>query len=157
MWAALRRAASHGSSPAHRRPRNGSRRQHLTAVQHLAFLPMQSPTPYGSARMICLVSASMAQVMQLVVTSRASIFRREGKLSAQFPGKTNLCNDMTVASDGTIYVTNSLMPQILQLKPGGALEVWVWSFLTKISRRSRLTCGPWATRARKSSRVFVGA
>jgi hypothetical protein len=50
----------------------------------------------------------------------------EGKISAQLPGKTNLCNDMTVASDGTVYVTNSLTPQILQLKPGGkALEVWV--------------------------------
>jgi hypothetical protein len=49
---------------------------HLEAVHHLAFLPMQSPTPYGSARMICLVSASMAQVVQLVVTSRASIFRQ---------------------------------------------------------------------------------
>jgi hypothetical protein len=33
---------------------------------------------------------------------------------------------MTVASDGTVYVTNSLAPQILQLKPGGkTLEVWV--------------------------------
>ncbi len=50
----------------------------------------------------------------------------DGKLSAQFPGKTNLCNDMTVASDGTVYVTNSLAPQILQLKLGGkTLEVWV--------------------------------
>ena len=33
---------------------------------------------------------------------------------------------MTVASDGTVYVTNSLSPQILQLKPGRtALEVWL--------------------------------
>lgn len=50
----------------------------------------------------------------------------EGKISAQLPGKTNLCNDMTVASDGTVYVTNSFTPQILQLKPGKkTLEVWV--------------------------------
>ena len=50
----------------------------------------------------------------------------DGKISAQFPVKTNLCNDMTVPSDGTVYVTNSLAPQILQLKPGGkTLEVWV--------------------------------
>jgi streptogramin lyase len=41
----------------------------------------------------------------------------DGKISAQLPGKTNLCNDMTVASDGTVYVTNSLTPQILQWKP----------------------------------------
>jgi hypothetical protein len=40
----------------------------------------------------------------------------DGKISAQFPGNTNLCNDMTVASDGTVYVTNSLTPQILQLE-----------------------------------------
>jgi hypothetical protein len=33
-----------GSSPAHRKPRNGLRQRHLEAVQHLAFLPMQSPT-----------------------------------------------------------------------------------------------------------------
>jgi sugar lactone lactonase YvrE len=50
----------------------------------------------------------------------------DGKISAQLPGKTNLCNDMTVASDGTVYVTNSLTPQILGLKPGGkTLEIWV--------------------------------
>jgi streptogramin lyase len=50
----------------------------------------------------------------------------DGKINAPFPGKTNLCNDLTVASDGTVYVTNSLSPQILQLKPGRtALEVWV--------------------------------
>jgi len=50
----------------------------------------------------------------------------DGKISAQFPGKANICNDMTVASDGTVYVTNSLTPQILQLKPGRkALEVWL--------------------------------
>ncbi len=50
----------------------------------------------------------------------------DGKFSALFPGKTNLCNDMTVASDGTLYVTNSLTPQILQLKPGSkTLDVWV--------------------------------
>jgi streptogramin lyase len=34
----------------------------------------------------------------------------EGKTSVQLPGRTNLCNDMTVASDGTVYVTNSLHP-----------------------------------------------
>ena len=60
-----------------------------------------------------------------------------GKISAQFPGKTNLCNDMTVASDGTVYVTNSLAPQILQLKPGGkTLEVWVENKQTSTSIRS---------------------
>jgi hypothetical protein len=33
---------------------------------------------------------------------------------------------MTIASGGTVYVTNSLTPQILRLKPGGkTLEVWV--------------------------------
>jgi sugar lactone lactonase YvrE len=50
----------------------------------------------------------------------------DGKISVPLPGESNLCNDMTVASDGTVYVTNSLKPQILQLKPGAkALEVWV--------------------------------
>jgi sugar lactone lactonase YvrE len=50
----------------------------------------------------------------------------DGKISVPLPGESNLCNDMTVANDGTVYVTNSLKPQILQLKPGAkALEVWV--------------------------------
>jgi sugar lactone lactonase YvrE len=88
---------------------------------------MQSQTPYGSARMMCRVWGSLAQVLRLAVTSRASIWRRaKARLAHSSAGKTNLCNDMTVASDGTVYVTNSLTPQILQLKPGGkALEVWV--------------------------------
>jgi hypothetical protein len=79
------------------------RQRHLEAVQHLAFLPMQSPTPYGSARMICLVSASMAQVMQIGSHLKGfDLSTGDGKISAQFPGKMNLCNDMTVASDGTV-------------------------------------------------------
>ena len=50
----------------------------------------------------------------------------DGKISVPLLGESNLCNDMTVATDGTVYVTNSLKPQILQLKPGAkALEVWV--------------------------------
>jgi streptogramin lyase len=49
----------------------------------------------------------------------------EGKVSVDFPGKVNLCNDITVAEDGTLYVTNSLAPQILRLKPG-AKEFDVW-------------------------------
>jgi sugar lactone lactonase YvrE len=50
----------------------------------------------------------------------------EGKLSAAFPGKATVCNDMVVAADGTLYVTNTAAPQILRLKPGAKeLEVWV--------------------------------
>mgnify|MGYP000751791768 CR=1 FL=1 len=50
----------------------------------------------------------------------------EGKLSAAFPGKATICNDMVVAADGTLYVTNTAAPQILRLKPGAKeLEVWV--------------------------------
>lgn len=50
----------------------------------------------------------------------------EGKVSVPLPGKADMCNDMTIAEDGTLYVTNSLTPQILQLKPGAkAFEVWI--------------------------------
>ena len=50
----------------------------------------------------------------------------EGKISVPFPGTADLCNDLTVADDGTLYVTNSLVPQILTLKPGAkTFEVWV--------------------------------
>src|SRR6478736_2795769 len=50
----------------------------------------------------------------------------EGKVSAALPGKATLCNDMVVGPDGSLFVTNSLAPQILRLKPGSTqLEVWL--------------------------------
>jgi len=50
----------------------------------------------------------------------------EGKVSAAFAGPMNICNDMTVADDGTVYVTNSLTQQILRLTPGAKeLDVFV--------------------------------
>jgi sugar lactone lactonase YvrE len=37
----------------------------------------------------------------------------------------SFCNDIVVSSDGTAYVTDSFMPNVYSLKPGGtALEVW---------------------------------
>ena len=49
----------------------------------------------------------------------------EGKVSARLPGKAAICNDMAIAADGTLYLTNTLAPQILELKPGAtALDVW---------------------------------
>jgi sugar lactone lactonase YvrE len=52
----------------------------------------------------------------------------EGKVSAELPGKATLCNDMVVGEDGSLFVTNSLAPQILRLKPGSTqLEVWLES------------------------------
>ncbi len=50
----------------------------------------------------------------------------EGKFSAAFPGAAHICNDMVIAPDGTLYVTNTAAPQILRLKPGAKdLEVWL--------------------------------
>ncbi|MFT3731365.1 MAG: hypothetical protein QM780_08075 [Hyphomicrobium sp.] len=50
----------------------------------------------------------------------------EGKFSAEFPGKAHVCNDMVIAPDGTMYVTNTAAPQILRLKPGAKeLEIWL--------------------------------
>jgi sugar lactone lactonase YvrE len=50
----------------------------------------------------------------------------EGKVSAELPGKATLCNDIVVGEDGSLFVTNSLAPQILRLKPGSTqLEVWL--------------------------------
>lgn len=49
-----------------------------------------------------------------------------GKVSARFPGDHNFCNDMAVARDGSVYVTNSAAPQILRLKPRATeLEIWL--------------------------------
>lgn len=50
----------------------------------------------------------------------------EGKVSAALPGKATLCNDMVVGADGSLFVTNSLAPEILRLKPGSnQLELWL--------------------------------
>jgi streptogramin lyase len=52
----------------------------------------------------------------------------EGKVSAELPGSATLCNDMVVGPDGSLFVTNSLAPQILKLKPGSnQFEVWLES------------------------------
>jgi sugar lactone lactonase YvrE len=50
----------------------------------------------------------------------------EGKVSAALPGSNNLCNDIAIGPDGSVYVTNSRAPQILRLKPDRKeLEVWL--------------------------------
>ena len=52
----------------------------------------------------------------------------EGKVSAELPGNATICNDMVVGLDGSLFVTNSLAPQILKLDPGSSeLEVWLES------------------------------
>lgn len=51
-----------------------------------------------------------------------------GKVSVPLPGSDNLCNDMAVGSDGSVFVTNSLKPQILRLRPNAStFEVFVES------------------------------
>jgi sugar lactone lactonase YvrE len=48
-----------------------------------------------------------------------------GKVGVALPGSLNLCNDIAVGPDGSVYVTNSFAPEILRLKPGATnLEVW---------------------------------
>ena len=49
----------------------------------------------------------------------------DGKVSAALPGPRALCNDMAVAPDGSVLVTDTLAPLILVLKPGATkLDVW---------------------------------
>ncbi|HEY0181046.1 MAG TPA: hypothetical protein VGC30_15630 [Dokdonella sp.] len=48
-----------------------------------------------------------------------------GKIAAQLPGEPALCNDVAVAADGTVLVTNTTAPQILVLSADRShLEVW---------------------------------
>ncbi|MCI0465628.1 MAG: hypothetical protein L0Y57_01255 [Beijerinckiaceae bacterium] len=50
----------------------------------------------------------------------------EGKVSVALPGTHNLCNDIAIGQDGSVYVTNSRAPQILRLNPDRKkLEVWL--------------------------------
>jgi sugar lactone lactonase YvrE len=52
----------------------------------------------------------------------------EGRVNAALPGKATLCNDMALGAGGSLFVTNSLAPQILRLKPGSdQLDVWLES------------------------------
>jgi sugar lactone lactonase YvrE len=47
------------------------------------------------------------------------------KGSFELPDPKSLCNDIAVGSDGTAYISDSFMPNVYSLKPGGtALEVW---------------------------------
>ena len=49
-----------------------------------------------------------------------------GKINLSLPGKTPICNDITVAKDGSVFITDSSAPQILRWKPqANALEVWL--------------------------------
>lgn len=49
----------------------------------------------------------------------------EGKVSYKLPGSSNICNDVAIGSDGSIYLTNTIAPEILKLKQGAnAIEVW---------------------------------
>lgn len=49
----------------------------------------------------------------------------EGKASYRLPAEKTICNDMTVAEDGSVYVTNTLTPHIYKLAPGAKeLELW---------------------------------
>jgi sugar lactone lactonase YvrE len=48
-----------------------------------------------------------------------------GRIAVPLPGAHTLCNDMTVGPDGSVFVTDSLNPQVLRLAPGSRqLEVF---------------------------------
>jgi hypothetical protein len=54
---------------------------------------------------------------------------RTGKPKASYPlpdGYNSLCNDIAVAKDGTVYVSETRQGRVLRLTPGAsALEVWI--------------------------------
>lgn len=50
----------------------------------------------------------------------------EGKISAALPGARPFCNDIAIGPDGSLFVTNSLAPQLLPLRSSSnQLEVWL--------------------------------
>lgn len=50
----------------------------------------------------------------------------KGRVSLPLPGDRPICNDIAVAGDGAVFVTDTGAPQILRWRPGAtALEVWV--------------------------------
>jgi streptogramin lyase len=53
---------------------------------------------------------------------------KSGAAKATYPFPTNggVCNDMAIASDGTIYVTESFANRVHRLRPGAAaLDLWI--------------------------------
>ena len=47
------------------------------------------------------------------------------RASYPFPGGRSVCNDIAIGPDGTAYVTDTVNPRILRLRPGrAALDVW---------------------------------
>lgn len=49
----------------------------------------------------------------------------EAKGSTPLPGSPTLCNDIALGPDGSAYVTDTVNPHILRLRPGeSAFEVW---------------------------------
>ena len=49
----------------------------------------------------------------------------KGRISLSLPGKTPVCNDIAVAADGSVFVTDTGAPQVLRWRPGrAALEIW---------------------------------
>ncbi len=49
----------------------------------------------------------------------------KGKVSARLPGEHTLCNDIAIAADGSVFVTNTMSPQILKLSADRKrLDVW---------------------------------
>jgi glucose/arabinose dehydrogenase len=53
---------------------------------------------------------------------------REATVSARLPGDATLCNDLAIGRDGSLFITNSLAPQILRLRgKGSELEIWIES------------------------------
>ena len=69
----------------------------------------------------------------------------EGKVSAKLPGNATLCNDMVVGPDGSLFVTNSLAPQILKLSPGSDQ---LRSLVGKSGLRAAAARRPWPRRHR---------
>jgi sugar lactone lactonase YvrE len=48
------------------------------------------------------------------------------KGSAALPGEPSFCNDIAIGPDRAAYITDSLQPHVLRLKPGGK-EVEIWA------------------------------
>lgn len=61
-------------------------------------------------------------------TALRSFDLKTGAAKGTFPFPTNggVCNDMAIASDGTVYATESFNNRVHRLKPGAtALDVWI--------------------------------
>ena len=81
---------------------------------------------YSPALRICTGGRGGAPVVGQTALRSFDLKSGAAKGTFNFPSNGGVCNDMAIASDGTVYATESFANRIHRLKPGAReLDLWV--------------------------------